>query len=83
MASFVLMGHVDHGKSTCAGRILVDTGTVDQTEINKAVKDAEENGMRSWWLAYLLDVDTERTRGKTSEYTILPLSYEPDRCSRS
>ena len=74
--NFVLLGHVDHGKSTCAGRILMDTGTVQKQEVEKAIRDAELNNMRSWWLAYLLDVnDDERTKGKTVEYTLVPIQY--------
>jgi len=75
--NFVLLGHVDHGKSTCAGRILMDTGTVQKQEIDKAIKDAELNNMKSWWLAYLLDVnDDERIKGKTVEYTTVPITYK-------
>lgn len=74
---FVLLGHVDHGKSTCAGRILMDTGTVQKQEVEKAIKDAELNNMKSWWLAYLLDVnEDERINGKTVEYTMVPLIYK-------
>ena len=74
--NFVLIGHVDHGKSTCAGRILVDTNTVTDREVEKAMSDANENGMRSWWLAYLLDSDEERVKGKTHEFTIVPIKYK-------
>lgn len=75
--NFVLLGHVDHGKSTCAGRILMDTGTVQKQEVEKAIRDAELNNMRSWWLAYLLDMnDDERTKGKTVEYALVPIEYK-------
>lgn len=69
--NFVLIGYVDHGKSTCAGRILVDTEMVSDKDIRKAVQDADENGMKTWWLAYLLDENyEERIKGKTHEYII-------------
>jgi len=72
--NFVLIGHVDHGKSTCGGRLLVDTGTVTENMIRRAQKDAEDNKMRSWWLAYLLDESPEeRKKGKTHEYIIKPI----------
>jgi elongation factor 1 alpha-like protein len=34
-ASFVVIGHVDHGKSTLMGRLLLDTGAVSQRDIDK------------------------------------------------
>ena len=74
--NFVLIGHVDNGKTTCAGRILVDTKTIDEREVEKAIEDATNNGMRSWWLAYLLDIGEERKKGKTHEHTVIPIEYK-------
>jgi elongation factor 1 alpha-like protein len=34
-AAFVVVGHVDHGKSTLMGRLLLDTGAVAQRDIDK------------------------------------------------
>ena len=34
-AAFVVVGHVDHGKSTLMGRLLLDTGAVSQRDIDK------------------------------------------------
>lgn len=34
-AAFVVIGHVDHGKSTLMGRLLLDTGAVSQRDIDK------------------------------------------------
>lgn len=77
--NFVMMGHVDHGKSTTSGRILVDTGNVSESEINNAKKEAEINNMKTWWLAYLLDeFSEERIVGKTFEY-INKIVYYKDR----
>lgn len=36
-AGFVVVGHVDHGKSTLMGRLLLDTGAVSQREVDKCV----------------------------------------------
>lgn len=67
---FVLLGNVDSGKSTLAGRLLIDTKSVDESEVNKVQREAEKNGKTSFWLAYLLDIDeTERERGITLGYT--------------
>jgi small GTP-binding protein len=74
--NFVLIGHVDNGKTTVAGRILVDTKTVDEREVEKAIEDATANNMRSWWLAYLLDIGEERDKGKTYEHTIIPIIHK-------
>lgn len=37
-AGFVVVGHVDHGKSTLMGRLLLDTGGVSQREVDKCVR---------------------------------------------
>ena len=34
-AAFVVVGHVDHGKSTLMGRLLLDTAAVSQRDIDK------------------------------------------------
>ena len=34
-AAFVVIGHVDNGKSTLMGRLLLDTGAVSQRDIDK------------------------------------------------
>lgn len=73
---FVLIGHVDHGKSTCGGRILVNTNTVSEQDITKACKDAETNNMKSWWLAYLLDSGNERLNGKTQESISIDINHK-------
>jgi small GTP-binding protein len=74
---FVLLGNVDSGKSTLAGRILIDTMAVDESEINKVQRESEKNGKSSFWLAYLLDIDeTERERGITLGYTNYAFTYQ-------
>jgi small GTP-binding protein len=74
---FVLLGNVDSGKSTLAGRILIDTKSVDESEINKVQRESEKNGKSSFWLAYLLDIDdAERERGITLGYTNYSFTYQ-------
>lgn len=64
--SFVIIGHVDAGKSTLLGRILFDTGTVDAKTVNKLVREAEKSGKGSFALAWIMDqTSEERTRGVT------------------
>lgn len=53
--NIVIVGHVNTGKSTLAGRILVDLGMVDEREMNKLKQDAIKNGRESWYLSYVID----------------------------
>ncbi|SMQ50105.1 unnamed protein product [Zymoseptoria tritici ST99CH_3D7] len=65
-AGFVVVGHVDHGKSTLMGRLLLDTGAVAQREIDKYKKQATEMGKASFALAWVMDTGSEeRERGVT------------------
>ncbi|KAI0187550.1 P-loop containing nucleoside triphosphate hydrolase protein [Xylaria flabelliformis] len=65
-ASFVVVGHVDAGKSTLMGRLLLDLGVVDQRTIQKYRKEAESIGKSSFALAWVLDQRSEeRSRGVT------------------
>lgn len=76
MTGFVLLGNVDNGKSTLAGRIIIDTQNIDPNEVEKAKRESEKNGKSSFWLAYLLDIDeTERARGITLGYTFFDIKY--------
>lgn len=65
-ASFVVVGHVDAGKSTMMGRLLLDLGVVDQRSVDKLRQEAEKIGKSSFALAWVLDQRTEeRARGVT------------------
>ncbi|KAK4666150.1 hypothetical protein QC763_406430 [Podospora pseudopauciseta] len=65
-ASFVVVGHVDAGKSTMMGRLLLDLGVVDQRTVEKLRKEAHTIGKSSFALAWVLDQGSEeRTRGVT------------------
>ncbi|KAI1416633.1 hypothetical protein F5Y13DRAFT_154404 [Hypoxylon sp. FL1857] len=65
-ASFVVVGHVDAGKSTLMGRLLLDLNVVDQRTIQKYRKEAESIGKSSFALAWVLDQRSEeRSRGVT------------------
>lgn len=64
--SFVVIGHVDAGKSTLMGRILLDSGTVDLKTVNKLIKESESIGKGSFALAWIMDqTSEERSRGVT------------------
>jgi len=64
--NLVFIGHVDHGKSTTVGRILLDTGTIESHVIDKYRKLAEEKGKASFEFAWVMDgLKEERERGVT------------------
>ncbi|KAI9650640.1 hypothetical protein NHQ30_000660 [Ciborinia camelliae] len=65
-ANFVVIGHVDAGKSTLMGRLLYDLKVVDQRTVDRYRKEAEKMGKSSFALAWVLDQGTEeRIRGVT------------------
>ncbi|KAH6679350.1 P-loop containing nucleoside triphosphate hydrolase protein [Halenospora varia] len=65
-ANFVVIGHVDAGKSTLMGRLLYDLKVVDQRTIDRYRKEAESMGKSSFALAWVLDQGSEeRARGVT------------------
>jgi len=67
----VFIGHVDAGKSTLAGQILLLTGMVDPRVIEKYEREAREMNRDSWFIAYIMDTnDEERMKGKTVEVGI-------------
>ena len=53
--SLVVLGHVDHGKSTTLGHFLYDLGIVDQRTMDKFESEAETLRMTSWKWAFVLD----------------------------
>ncbi|KAJ5634554.1 HBS1-like protein [Penicillium herquei] len=65
-ANFVVIGHVDAGKSTLMGRLLADQGAIDQRTLDRYRKEAEKIGKGSFALAWVLDQGSEeRARGVT------------------
>jgi elongation factor 1 alpha-like protein len=77
-ASFVVVGHVDAGKSTMMGRLLLDLKVVDQRTVDKLRKEAETIGKSSFALAWVLDQRLEeRSRGVTID--IATNRFETDR----
>jgi len=66
--NIVFIGHVDAGKSTTGGQILLLTGGVDDRTIQKYEKEAKEKNRESWYMAYIMDTnEEERAKGKTVE----------------
>ena len=62
--NIVFIGHVDAGKSTICGNILLLTGKIDRRTIESYKQDAKDKGRESWWLAYVMDQnEEERQKG--------------------
>ncbi|MBW8034831.1 MAG: hypothetical protein FVQ79_04045, partial [Planctomycetes bacterium] len=67
--SFVIVGHVDHGKSTLIGRLMYDTGALPPDKFEE-IKKASQNQGRRTEFAYLLDhLEEERKQGITIDTT--------------
>ncbi|KKN59019.1 hypothetical protein LCGC14_0546440 [marine sediment metagenome] len=64
--NLVVIGHIDHGKSTMMGALLIDTGAVTDREARELEKLAKEYDRESWSFAYVFDkLKEERARGIT------------------
>ncbi len=64
--NLAFIGHVDHGKSTLVGRLMLDTGTISPHVIEKFKKEAEAKGKGSFEFAWVMDsLKEERERGVT------------------
>ncbi|PKM95378.1 MAG: sulfate adenylyltransferase [Firmicutes bacterium HGW-Firmicutes-1] len=67
----VVVGHVDHGKSTVIGRLLYDTKSVTEGKIDRVKKVCKEKG-KPFEYAYLLDAfEEEQKQGITIDTTQL------------
>ena len=65
----VVVGHVDHGKSTVIGRLLYDTESLPEGAVDKVRRIARETG-KPFEYAYLLDAfEEEQKQGITIDTT--------------
>lgn len=63
--NIVIVGHVDHGKSTVIGRLLADTGSLPEGKL-EAVKEYCKKNSRPFEYAFLLDaLKDEQAQGIT------------------
>ncbi len=64
--NLVVIGHIDHGKSTTVGRLLFDSGSVSEQEMRKLKEMATSLGKGGFEFAYVMDnLKEERERGIT------------------
>jgi bifunctional enzyme CysN/CysC len=65
----VIVGHVDHGKSTLVGRLLHDTGSLPDGKMEAIQASSKKRGMPFEW-SFLMDaLQTERDQGITIDTT--------------
>jgi len=64
--NLVIIGHVDHGKSTTVGRLLYDTKNIDEQAMRKLKDKAKELGKAGFEFAFVMDnLKEEQERGVT------------------
>jgi bifunctional enzyme CysN/CysC len=74
--AFVVVGHVDHGKSTLVGRLLAETGSLPNEKIEKVRRICAEQ-RRPFEHAFLLDaLEAEQLQGVTIDVTEVQLAWQ-------
>jgi elongation factor 1-alpha len=70
--NLVIMGHVDHGKSTTTGHMLYLAGAVDERTMKAYEEEAKKMGKETFKYAWVLDnLKEERERGLTIDLRFL------------
>ena len=60
--NMVIIGHVDAGKSTLMGHLLCKLGYINNKQVKKNEKMAEEYGKGSFSYAWIMDEDEDERR---------------------
>jgi len=50
--NIIFLGHVDAGKSTLGGSILISTGMVDERTLDKYKREAKDAGRETWYISW-------------------------------
>ena len=70
-------GHVDHGKSTVCGHILLKVGYISERDMEKLEEESKKKKMGRWKYSWILDIcDEERERGKTIDFCKIDFKYQ-------
>ena len=72
----VIVGHVDHGKSTLIGRLLNDTGSLPDGKVDDVKAMCERRGMPFEWAFVMDSFQAERDQGITIDSTQIRFSTE-------
>lgn len=76
LLKIVVVGHVDHGKSTVIGKLLYDTNSLPEGAVEKVKRIAKETG-KPFEYAYLLDAfEEEQKQGITIDTTSIQFNTE-------
>ena len=68
----VIIGHVDHGKSTLVGQLLIGTGSIETNKLEAVQKICAEQG-KKFEPSFLLDaLEEERSQGITIDLVRVP-----------
>jgi elongation factor 1-alpha len=72
--NLIIIGHVDHGKSTSIGHLFYDAGAIDEKYAKDMEAEAKTMGKESFKYAWLLDrLKEERERGITIDLAFYKL----------
>jgi len=75
--NIVVIGHVDHGKSTMMGHLLYLTKAIDERTIKQYEEEAEKIGKGSFKFAWVMDkLKEERERGLTIDLSFWKFETE-------
>lgn len=72
----VIVGHVDHGKSTLIGRLLYETGSLPDGKVEQIRTDSEKRGMPFEWSFVMDALQVERDQGITVDSAQIWFSTE-------
>ncbi|UCG44746.1 MAG: translation elongation factor EF-1 subunit alpha [Candidatus Bathyarchaeota archaeon] len=75
--NLIVIGHVDHGKSTSVGHLFYLTGTVDERTSKSYEEEAKKLGKETFKFAWVLDkLKEERERGLTIDLAFLKFATQ-------
>ncbi|AEM38101.1 translation elongation factor EF-1, subunit alpha [Pyrolobus fumarii 1A] len=70
--NLIVIGHVDHGKSTLVGHLLYRLGYIDEKTMKQLEEEAKKRGKESFKFAWILDkLKEERERGVTIDLSFM------------